>query len=166
MDTQIWVQLDGRQQGPFLLQQLPGLGIRPDTPVWYKGLSDWTIAGNAPLTAGLFYGQTLHQQSDGTFVSGGYSPQAAYAGNRQSLPKCPPTYIALSIIATICCCLPFGIVAIVYSSQVSARYTSGDYEGAEKASQRAELWLILAIVFGLVSAPFAYFSGVLHSLLF
>lgn len=36
------------QQGPFTLEQLGGMSIMPDTPVWCEGMSDWTIAGNVP----------------------------------------------------------------------------------------------------------------------
>ena len=32
------------QQGPFTLEQLSGMSIMPDTPVWCEGMSDWTTA--------------------------------------------------------------------------------------------------------------------------
>lgn len=62
----------------------------------------------------------------------------------------PPTYMVWSIIATILCCLPAGIVAIVYSSSVSSRYYARDYEGARRASERAEIWIIVSIVTGII----------------
>lgn len=62
----------------------------------------------------------------------------------------PPTYMVWAIISTICCCLPAGIVAIFFSSQVSTRYYSRDYEGARRASERAEIWIIAAIVAGVI----------------
>ncbi len=136
METKIWIQRDGRQQGPFSLAELAGAGIEPRTPVWYQGLSDWTAACEAPLTAGLFYSTPVQA------------------------PPCPPTYIAWAVVVTICCCLIGGIVAIIYSSQVTSRYAAHDYEGAVRASSRAELWIILSIVFGLVGTPFAYLLGV------
>lgn len=64
-------------------------------------------------------------------------------------PK-PPNYLALAIISTILCCLPLGIVSIVFSTQVNSKYAAGDYEGAEKASKNAKLFWILAAVIGLV----------------
>lgn len=33
------------QQGPFTLEELQSKNITPQTPVWYDGLADWTIAG-------------------------------------------------------------------------------------------------------------------------
>lgn len=32
------------QQGPFTLEQLSGMSIMPDTPVWTEGMPDWTTA--------------------------------------------------------------------------------------------------------------------------
>ena len=32
------------QRGPFTLEQLSGMLIFADTPVWHEGLSDWTKA--------------------------------------------------------------------------------------------------------------------------
>jgi hypothetical protein len=32
------------QQGPFTLEQLSGMNIMPDTPVWAEGMPDWTTA--------------------------------------------------------------------------------------------------------------------------
>ncbi len=148
MEDKIWIQNDGRQQGPFTLAELATMSLSPTTPVWYQGLPEWTIAINAPLTATLFVGAAPQQ------------PQPAYAPGRQEpMPPCPPTYIVWSILATICCCLIGGIIAIIYSSQVTARYNVGDYAGAVKASERAQIWLIVSIVLGLLSLPFVMMSN-------
>lgn len=69
----------------------------------------------------------------------------------------PPNYLALAIISTIFCCLPLGIVSIVFSTQVNSKYAVGDYEGALKASKNAKLFWILAAVIGIVIA-IIYFS--------
>lgn len=53
--------------------------------------------------------------------------------NQVNQPK-PPNYLALAIITTILCCLPLGIVSIVFSTQVNSKYAIGDYDGAMKAS--------------------------------
>lgn len=50
----IWVHFNGQQQGPYEFDQLKGLPITPQTPVWYEGLAQWTVAGVAPATAILF----------------------------------------------------------------------------------------------------------------
>lgn len=62
----------------------------------------------------------------------------------------PKTYMAWAIVATLLCCIPTGIVAIIYSSQVSNKYYSGDFEGARRSSERAEIWIIASIVAGVI----------------
>lgn len=61
-----------------------------------------------------------------------------------------PNYLVHSILATILCCLPTGIVGIIYASQVNSKLASGDIAGAQKASQNARLWTIISVVAGLV----------------
>jgi Interferon-induced transmembrane protein len=62
----------------------------------------------------------------------------------------PPTYLAGAILSTLFCCLPFGIVSIVFAAQVDAKYNGGDYAGADESSDRAKNWMIASIVAGLV----------------
>lgn len=62
----------------------------------------------------------------------------------------PPTFMVWAILSTICCCLPAGIVAIIYSSMVSTRYYARDYEGSRRASRQAEIWIIVSIVTGVI----------------
>lgn len=64
----------------------------------------------------------------------------------------PPSYLVLSVVMTICCCVIPGIVALIFSSQVSSRYYSGDVEGAKRASRTAEIWIIVSFVLGVLSA--------------
>lgn len=67
----------------------------------------------------------------------------------ENKPK-PSNHLALAIISTIVCCLPAGIVSIVYATQVNTKYNAGDYEGALKASKNAKTWWIIAAVTWLV----------------
>ena len=52
----------------------------------------------------------------------------------------PPNYLVWAILTTILCCLPFGIVSIVFASQVNAKYAAGDYDGAARSSKSAKTW--------------------------
>lgn len=49
-----------------------------------------------------------------------------------------PNYLVQSILVTLFCCLPFGVVAIIYAAQVNSKLQVGDYEGAVKASNTAK----------------------------
>lgn len=67
------------------------------------------------------------------------------------LPPMPKNYLTWAVVMTVLCCLPAGIVAVVFASQVSAKYYAGDYAGAEKASERAQIWIIISFVLGILA---------------
>ena len=67
-------------------------------------------------------------------------------------PVKPKNYMTQSVMVTVLCCLPLGIPAIVYSSQVNGKYASGDFAGAQAASSRANKFGIGAFVCGLIFA--------------
>ena len=64
----------------------------------------------------------------------------------------PSTYMIWSVLATVFCCFIPGIVAIIFSSQVSTRYIAGDIQGARQASDRAQIWIIVSFVLGLLTS--------------
>jgi len=65
-------------------------------------------------------------------------------------PATPPkNWLAESILVTIFCCLPFGIVGIVNASQVNSRLAAGDYEGAVRASKEAGKWTKIGFWIGI-----------------
>lgn len=68
----------------------------------------------------------------------------------QPIPNVP-NYLVQSILTTLCCCLPFGVVALVFSSQVNSKLAMGDVAGAQAASRSARTWVIVAFVSGIVS---------------
>lgn len=70
--------------------------------------------------------------------------------------KKPSNYLFLSIIVTIFCCIPFGIVSLIYSSKVDSLYSVGSYKEAKKASDKALMWSLLGIGI-IVFVYFLYF---------
>lgn len=64
------------------------------------------------------------------------------ADEQPALPPMPDNYLALAIISTIFCCLPFGVVSIVYATQVESLYLQGRYEEAVDKSNKAFKWAI------------------------
>ena len=59
-------------------------------------------------------------------------------------------YLVQSILVTLCCCLPLGIVAIINAAKVNGLVASGDYAGAREASASAKKWSTIGFVIGLV----------------
>src|ERR1700694_2650298 len=59
--------------------------------------------------------------------------------------------LALAIIVTALCCLPFGIVGIVHAAQVNARAQAGDIAGAEESARKARKWSLWGLGIGMVA---------------
>jgi hypothetical protein len=77
---------------------------------------------------------------------------------RYDYPPDVPTHLAEAILVTLFCCVPFGIVAIVFAAQVSGKLTGGDYEGARQASQNAATWSWVAFGCGLAVGALYFFA--------
>jgi hypothetical protein len=60
-----------------------------------------------------------------------------------------PNYLVFAILATVFCCLPAGIPAIVFAAQVNGKLQAGDLAGAQAASKNAKLWCWISFGAGL-----------------
>ena len=54
-----------------------------------------------------------------------------------------------AIIITLCCCLPFGIVGIVYAAMCKGQISVGNYELAKDYSKKANMWNMIGLAIGL-----------------
>ena len=68
-------------------------------------------------------------------------------------------YIIFSILVTLCCCLPLGIVSIVYASKINSLQNAGDYEGAKAAAKKAKIFMIIGAVGGLIASVGLFATG-------
>lgn len=66
------------------------------------------------------------------------------AGNIQN-------YLVPAILATIFCCLPVGVVSIIFAAQVNGKIAAGDTAGAIESSKKAKMFMFVAIGLGLLS---------------
>ena len=64
----------------------------------------------------------------------------------------PDNYLVWAILCTVLCCLPFGIVSLVYSNKVSGLWASGRYAEAQGAANSAKKWAII----GAITGPIIY----------
>jgi|SRR5436190_6161391 hypothetical protein len=57
-------------------------------------------------------------------------------------PKGPfsENWLVEAILVTLLCCLPFGVVGIIFAAQVNTKQQAGDMEGAEKSRKEAAKW--------------------------
>jgi len=74
-----------------------------------------------------------------------YKQKTDTPGQQISIVKQPPpTYLWMGILTTIFCCMPFGIVSIVYASKVNGKFAAGNILGAKESSEEAKSWAIYA----------------------
>lgn len=67
---------------------------------------------------------------------------------QQPIGMKPKNYLALSILATIFCCLPFGIPAIVFAAKVDNYWNAGNYQRAMEVSRKAKTWMLVSVILG------------------
>ena len=60
-----------------------------------------------------------------------------------------PDHLAMSILTTLFCCIPFGIVSIVYAVKTGMSKEFGHVEKARFYSKKAFSWSIWGIIFGI-----------------
>ena len=41
---------------------------------------------------------------------------------------------------TVLCCIPFGVVGIVFAAQINQKLAMGDYAGAADSARKAKMW--------------------------
>lgn len=139
---QIWIYINGMQQGPYTVEQLKVMGIGRDTPVWYEGLPDWIKACDSPLLAPLFAANA---------AASGFASQAKVDEN--AAPERPRTYLVWNIILTVLCCNVFALAGIITGVFASSRYNAGNYRGAKRLAEATEWLLILALVWLVIGGP-------------
>ena len=88
-------------------------------------------------------------------------PPGSSFGQQPGIPGQPiQNYLWQSIVVTLCCCLPFGIVAIIFAAQVNDKLRRGDVAGAMHASKQAKMWGLIGAGIGvLVMLIYGLFGG-------
>ena len=133
-----YMHTGGQQQGPYEETELLGHGLTGSTMVWREGMPDWVAVSQVPELSHLL--PPIQQPP-------GYQPQPQPGyGSQPQRPAMPATYLVWAILATLLCCMPFGIVSIVKASQVSSLYYQGNYAEARAASRAARNWAIASAV--------------------
>lgn len=70
------------------------------------------------------------------------APDGGGYGNprRCPMPQMPKNHLALAVLTTLFCCLPFGIISLIYAIQVNISANSGNFKMAEFSSEKALFW--------------------------
>lgn len=169
---QYWINHDGVQSGPVDAEAIKRMGLTSRAYVWREGLSDWVKITQMPELQGLYEmvnapTTAQRQPASGEATMGEaasreatmgqpYQPQQQpqqYTQQQRPAEPCPPTNLAWAIISTVLCCLPAGIVAIIYALKVTNKYNEGDIEAAKRASETGAWWCIASIILGIIVQP-------------
>ena len=79
-------------------------------------------------------------------------------------PASVPNYLVLAIL-TLICCMPLGIVAVVFAARVNGQVQAGDMAGALASSRKAKLFsfigLGLGIAWWIICIATGVFAGVI-----
>jgi hypothetical protein len=118
--------------------------LLPDTFVWVESMQAHKKAAEVP---GVTFGARTSYAQPPNYGTGDY-PRQNYAF--PTTYEKVPNNLALAIAATVLCCMPFGVVAIVYSSQVEGLCQRGQIEQARTAADKARNWAIASIICGFV----------------
>lgn len=143
------------RKGPISLEQLKVSAINCDTLVWKKGMSTWQKADSLEELADIFVEtptNALPMQSKVTENIKELPPRKGddYIKYVTTHPK-PNSYLGLGIATTLLCCLPFGIISIIYATKVEKEYYAQRYENSLKNSRLAKRWGIASMVTALVA---------------
>ncbi len=134
--------------GPFSLDELRQKNITKESNIWFEGLQNWEQAGSIPELNELF-------KSTPPPLNRTFPPPTPNINVNQNIPQTtnisipPKSWLVESILATILCCLPFGIVGIINASKVESRFNTGDIEGSIRASNEAKKWTTIAFGIGI-----------------
>lgn len=101
---------------------------------------NYTYSPNGQQGQGMSYSQAAQPGQSAQ----GWQP----AGQEKTVNWVP--YLILSIISTLCCCIPLGIVAIIYSAKISSLLAGGRQDEARKAAKTAKIWIIIAFAAGIL----------------
>lgn len=182
MNVYYIINASGAQEGPFPVNELMNHGLTPETMVWCAGFQNWLKAKDVAELQFLFVGTPPvnefqnavppipGQQPNVNPNYNGMNQNANYGNqnvNNTGMPsgQCPQNYMVFAILTTLFCCLPAGVVAIVYSSRVSKYWNCGNIEYAQAASNNARNWCIISAIAGAVWGIISFCLGFAEALL-
>lgn len=164
---------EGRQLGVFSLEDIRAKlltgELRAGDHGWTAGMAGWkTLAEIAPATtpppapepvpvaAPAPAAEPASERTESEQSQNPVDPiTSASAAKRHGRPRRrskPQNHLVGAILVTLFCCLPLGIPAIIYASQVDGKYKVGDQFGAHESAHKAKLWIRASAVVGLLGA--------------
>lgn len=143
--------------GPFEVDELVAKGVKATDLVWCEGMSQWTPASEVAeviaqinATDGAVPPAASCQPPVFVQPQAPESPESQYATQvkPEQMPM-PNTWLVFSILVTLFCCVPLGLVAVVKAAKVETLWRNGQYEEAKWASDGARKWALITFFIGI-----------------
>ncbi len=129
---------DGQVYGPYTVGELRGFvgdgRVTGSSQLCQEGTNDWVSA-----TAMLGVGLAGVPPTAPTAVS----PSGFLSGASEFWQ---PVGIVLPILSILLCCLPAGIVSLVYATNANTKAAAGNMTGAEADKKSSALWLRISVL--------------------
>lgn len=77
----------------------------------------------------------------------------------------PDNYLVWAILSTVMCCLPLGIVAVVYANKVDPLWYAEKYDEAEEALKKAKMWTYISAGTGVIGVIITMFFMLLMAII-
>ena len=140
MESYYYLDGNQQQQGPIPPSDFMRKGITRHTLLWKNGMAGWQAAGTIPELAPYFQATT---------------PPPPPPVTDRAIPEAntfkPDTYLLWSVLTTVLCCLPLGIVAIVFSLKADGLWARGEYQDARGAAEKAKNCCIASAILAVIS---------------
>lgn len=139
------------------MSDTPQAGWYPDpedsTQQRYWDGQQWTDH-RAPLSGGEQPASSTPSYEAGqqpAWGGGGQQPSyGGYGAVGQGAAAGVNTWLWQSIVATLFCCLPAGVVGIVFAAQANSAKNMGDVATAQEKARLAKIWTLVSVGVGLV----------------
>jgi interferon-induced transmembrane protein len=76
-----------------------------------------------------------------------------------------PLAIIATVLSVVFCCLPHGLISLIFALQVNSKAAAGDLQGAVNAAKQAKTWAIVSIIVAVVGLVIGLAFGVLNAIL-
>ncbi|HSK80196.1 MAG TPA: CD225/dispanin family protein [Thermoanaerobaculia bacterium] len=155
---------DGTQHGPLLEGDLRRMALegslQPEDLVWSEGMASWLPASEV----GVFEFPALPPPPPSPppvpphyVAPPSYQPAPpTFGGAGADIPN----YLPWAIAATLFCCMPGGIVSIIFAVKANTAKNTGDLAAARSAANQAKIWLIVSVVGGLLVSMFVILASI------
>lgn len=138
----------------------PGPDASAAAALAYQRLLAVSYFAHELAPAGLFLATAALLPASGSDEARGDtpSPRVPTADDDPGAPV--RTYLVPAVLATLFCCLPFGIASIVYAARARGQLAAGDRAGAAASAAKARTWFWVSAVAGLSVATFYLLASI------